>query len=88
MNKKQLDEAINLMVKKQLAKKQLKEEDAYERNSDRNLKKKLMDISELNQIYVKLIDKKEFTTDMFTNLMTQYSNALRDFKLHSKNWNK
>lgn len=82
MKKSQLDEVIKKMVKKEM----LKEETAYERGADRNLKKKLMDIVELNQAYIKRLNEKKMEVDEFQNLISNYLQAIKDFKLYSQHW--
>ena len=81
MKKQQLDEIIKKMIKKKL-----KEETAYDRGSDRNLKKSLIDAASFLSAWAIQIDKKQLESSDFKQITEKVKNLLRDLNLHSKNW--
>lgn len=79
--KQQLKNALRPIVESILG-----EETAYQRGADRNFRKKLNDIIELNNIYIRQIDRKILESDQFDRLIDEYVAAIKDFKMYSKSW--
>lgn len=64
----------------------MKEANAYDRGSDQNLKKTLIDTVTFLNAWVREIDRKQLETSDFKIIINRINNLIEDLKIHSENW--
>ena len=72
-------------IKKE-TKRMMKEVNAYDRGSDQNLKKSLIDTVTFLNAWVREIDRKQLETSDFKIIINRINNLIEDLKIHSENW--